>query len=141
MNRNLYRSVWSVGLVALLINFAIIVYSHGSQSTPWDWVGLIVMLGWSMLPFVVLGMNARADRDNSRAIGVLLTTAALILAGDLFLKWQYLAGPADAQAGLMFVFLPLWELIPVGVGSAVAFLMMTSYRPGTRHSAELPGKV
>lgn len=82
----------------------------GSPGQPSWWLGFILFGAWALAPYGVCAAAARRASDGREglvwlAASVLLTGASAALLYDAFL-----ARP-DAQSGLVFLFLPLWQLV------------------------------
>jgi hypothetical protein len=104
-------------------------------SQPWSeqgaggWLALAAFAAFALSPYAVLALAARrADPHPARAwillaVGVLVTVTA---------AWFYVLGflvEPDPQSGLLFVFLPIYQLIAGGViGLALALLVAAARR-------------
>lgn len=80
-------------------------------------IGVVFFAAWVLLPFAVAFQGLRADQQSAgRAIGLGLASAfGLVVYLSLLLSAQL-----SSTAGLAILFVPLWQLLVVGVVIAAA---------------------
>ena len=91
----------------------------GSPGQPSWWLGFVLFGAWALVPYGVCaaaGRRVSGGREGLVWLGasVLLTGASAAILYDAFV-----ARP-DAQSGLVFVFLPLWQLVGLAPFALVA---------------------
>ncbi len=70
---------------------------------------LLGLLGWSLVP-VAAGAALAYSRFRTQGVGWLLA----VLVGSLWAIWVGLVRPKGSTASLIFLFMPLWNLVFVG---------------------------
>lgn len=105
--------------VGALATLGFMVYAGRPESAVW-FLGMLPFAAWALAPYGVLGMQVRRHAGSARASGVLLVASLLLSAASVFLLWQAFVVEPDAQSALVFVFLPLWQLVYAVIVSAVA---------------------
>jgi len=108
----LTSAIRSIALLGGLFSLAIVAY-YGDHSSL-----LMIMLGlvfgaWVIAPFVLAFKRADKFADSFTANAVLLVAIIAAAALSLFAYWMtFIDNPApDAQDGLVFLFVPLYQLI------------------------------
>jgi hypothetical protein len=89
---------------------------------------LLGLLVWSLVP-VALGARLLQSKASHLGVGWLLAT----LAAAAWAVWVGMLRPQGSTASLIFLILPLWNLIVVGPAGALLALLYTRYvRRGPR---------
>ncbi len=99
------------------------IFREGSPATPGWWGAAIVFFVWTSTPFIAMAFAGKklAGRPAPR---LLLTLGAIGLAASAFwfLRIAFVRSP-DAQSGVVFVILPLYQLAGVLLLAALAGLV------------------
>jgi len=104
-------------LYAAYIAFLILTASGGSPRTT-NIVPLLLFFLWAVSPIVVLaGVATKFESRCGRAIDFILLAAVCVLASSGVAVYQvgFFGGHPDAQSGLLFVFVPLYQWLAVAV--------------------------
>jgi len=104
-------------LYAAYIAFLILTASGGSPRTT-NIVPLLLLFLWAVSPIVVLaGVATKFESRCGRAIDFILLAAVCVLASSGVAVYQvgFFGGHPDAQSGLLFVFVPLYQWLAVAV--------------------------
>jgi hypothetical protein len=89
---------------------AFMVHAGRPSGAGW-WIGALPFLAWGLAPFAALSLGARALRASRRALGALLAGAAIVAAATAFALVDAFVVHPDAQSGVAFLFLPVWQLL------------------------------
>lgn len=92
----------------------------GEPAQPLWWLGFLLFAAWGLVPFAIVYRFAQRNAASERALWVMLTAATFLAAGGFFvLRDAFLLHP-DAQSGILFVVLPVWQSIALIPFLAVA---------------------
>jgi hypothetical protein len=83
---------------------------------------LLGVLAWSLVP-VAIGARMAYSQSPRFGVGWLLTT----LASSTWAVWVGLLRPQGSTGGLIFLFLPLWNLALVGPAGVLLALLWSRY--------------
>jgi hypothetical protein len=83
---------------------------------------LFAMLAWNLAP-VVVGSFAAYSKYQREGVGWLLAT----LASSSWAVWIGLLHPKGSTAALIFLFLPLWNLLAIGPLGALLAVVWSQY--------------
>ncbi|MBW2416282.1 MAG: hypothetical protein JRG76_17430 [Deltaproteobacteria bacterium] len=95
------RTAFGVLAAGACITLGFMVYA-GSPGEPGWWLGF--------LPFAGVAWSVRIRRDGPGAT-LLLVGAVLLTSASTFLLYQAFVAEPDAQSGIVFVFLPVWQIL------------------------------
>lgn len=96
----------------------------GTGNSVGQWLLAIPFAVWVAVPYAIAGVAVRWLRGSPRSQAVLLFTAIVLTSTAIFLLYQsFVASGVDAQSALVFVFLPLWQVIGLAPFLFVAFLL------------------
>lgn len=124
------RATYAVASAGALFTLGMVLFA----SRPWSgqggggWLVLAAFAAFALSPYAALALAARkaAPRPSGAAIvlavGVLVTVAA---------AWFYVLGffiEPDAQSGLLFIFLPVYQYIVGGVIGLTLALLVAAVR-------------
>ncbi len=83
----------------------------GEPSQPSWWLGVLPFAAWALAPYAAAALAVWRLR-HSRVPTVVLFIAALLLSGfSVWVLYQVFVINLDAQSGLVFLFLPFWQLL------------------------------
>lgn len=86
---------------------------------------LVLVLLWACSPYAALLVLARRTSDGPWRIVIPICVVATMLFG-LYFFWQGFIVQHDPQSGLLFIFLPFYQLAFVGVVSVIWVLTKAS---------------
>jgi len=92
----------------------------GQPEHPGWWLGVLPFVLWSLIPYALLAWTAARVRDSRRSLWVLLVASVLLTGGSGVLLYQAFVARPDAQSGLVFLFLPVWQVVVLAVPVVVA---------------------
>jgi hypothetical protein len=105
-----YRIVLSLLGVGVLVTVAFMFHAGEPRRPTW-WLGFIPFVAWALLPYGLVGLLASRLRASSRSIDVLAAAASLLSLSSSYLLYLGFVAETDAQSGLLFLFVPLWQLV------------------------------
>lgn len=105
-----YRLVLAVLALGALVTLGFMLYA-GSWERPYWWLALLVFYGWTLVPYLFCGVVAHRMQGAPAALRLMALAAALLSGASGFLLHQSFIARPDAQGALVFVFLPLWQLV------------------------------
>ncbi len=118
------RAIFAILLVGGLVTLGFML-DAGEPDKLWWWAGFLPFAGWALVPYAALALVAHRLRSSRRSLWVLLVAAAVLSGSAAALLYQAFVTNIDAQSGIVFVILPLWQLI-----GCVPFLLLSlSLRP------------
>ncbi len=124
MQNTARNSTFVVLVVAVIITISIIVRAA-------DWATLLlipVLLGfsaWAMVPYLVLFFSARLPTSSKVSWVVFCATLVIVCMG-VFIYIDAFFVHLDPQSGLVFIFVPLYQLILAGIMFAIALFSSRS---------------
>jgi hypothetical protein len=96
--------------VGSLVTLGFMVYAGRPSSLGW-FVGIAPFAIWAVAPFAGGAVACRAVRSSPRGLAIVAVAAGLIACGTAVLLYHALVVASDAQSGLLFLFLPLWQAV------------------------------
>jgi len=119
-----------------LITLGFMVYAGRPSSLEWV-VGVAPFAIWALAPFAGGALVCRVVRSSSRALGIVAAAAGLLAGVTAVLLHRVIVVEADAQSGLVFLFLPLWQSL--GLAPFVGFALWVAIREAQlRRRGDLP---
>jgi hypothetical protein len=114
------RPLVPVTIVAAVATLACQVWIGGAASL----ASLFTL--WILLPaFVTLAI---ALRSSARQTALWCAVMALPLALGLGIYVMAGLGPSDAQIGLVFLFVPIWQLVALAIAAGIAWFIVRRQR-------------
>jgi len=115
------RTALAVLLLGALVTLGFMLHA-GSPDRPLWWIGFLPFGAWGVLPFGLLAFSILARRGwmggwlrgsarGGPAASLLLVAAILLTGVSTFLLYQAFIAEPDAQSGIVFVFLPIWQIV------------------------------
>lgn len=102
-------AVYGVALAGVGVTLGFMLHAGEPERASW-WPGMLPFAAWASAPFLATGYAAY--RLSSRySLCVLLFAGTLLAVTSVVLFYRVFVSQPDAQSGLVFVFLPLWQLI------------------------------
>ncbi len=83
----------------------------GEPARPAWWLLFVPFAAWGLAPYAAVAVAARRARGSRAPARVLLAAAALLVAGSAALLYDAFVRHLDPQSGLVFLFLPLWQIV------------------------------
>jgi hypothetical protein len=105
------------GIYAAYVAFVMLSAGRGSSRTT-DVVPLLLFFSWALSPVVVLaGVAYRSEGRPGRAIELMrfVAVCALVLFGASVYQVTFFGNHPDAQSGLLFIFVPLYQWLAVAI--------------------------
>jgi hypothetical protein len=84
---------------------------------------LVIMLVWCLSPYALLALALRRPWKSTEAVLVAFATTIAVSGFALYIYTVAFFVKPDAQSGLVFLFIPLWQWIGALVGLGVAWLI------------------
>ena len=129
------RKVTDIALVfAILFTFTVRICAGAD----W-WEGIIGSLSWSCLPYGILLFFNRIESGNSKKDIALLITTIMVSGFGMFILTDALLIHIDAQGGLIFLFLPFYQVIASILGGLIG-IALDLMRVGAQQIAAADGK-
>jgi MFS family permease len=114
-------AVWLLVTVSMLYTAGFMlkhIERVGAQLTVRDSALVVGFMAWAAIPFLALGIFAMRNRQRPKALAVVLFTTLLISIGGFYILF-------NGRSGLVFVYLPSYQLIVsaigIGIAAAIAF--------------------
>ena len=77
----------------------------------WWWLGFLAFAVWATIPFGVVAVASHRFRAAAAALKLLLLASLLLTVSAMCLLYDAFVARPDAQSGILFVFLPVWQMI------------------------------
>ncbi len=84
------------------------IYAAGSFT---DDLFSLVMAGWGAGPFLLLGLSSFFLPRGGLGRGILATASAFLVGVSGYILWEAFVVILDPQSGLIFLFLPFYQII------------------------------
>ena len=110
--RRIRIGVKGLAVAAALFCFALMLWS-GRPGDPLWWLAALFFMIWAFAPYAVLWVASRRSLSQMAAAIALLLGALLCIGIGLgiYIDGSLLANPPDAQVGLLFLFIPPWQIL------------------------------
>jgi len=110
--RRIRIGVKGLAVAAALFCFALMLWS-GRPGDPLWWLAALFFMIWAFAPYAVLWVVSRRSLSQMAAAIALLLGALLCIGIGLgiYIDGFLLANPPDAQVGLLFLFIPPWQIL------------------------------
>ena len=95
---------------ASLTTIGFMVYAGRPSSASW-FVEIAGIAAWALTPFATSAIATFLLRTSPASVKVLLAAAVLLFVSSTGLLIQAMLIAPDAQGGLIFIFLPLYQLV------------------------------
>jgi hypothetical protein len=118
----LERATFSLLVVGALVTLGFML-GAGEPVKPLWWVGFLPFGIWALVPYGALAWFTRRCRVSRSSQWVLLVAALLLSGVSSALLYQAFAVELDPQSGIVFVFLPVWQLLGLSPGLFVAWTL------------------
>lgn len=123
------RLTYAIATAGLLVTTALMLYA----SEPWNvdvqrWAMILPFAVLALSPYLVIARLSRALSHDAVKSRVLLGVAILVTAPALFFYVMGLVIEPDAQSGLLFVFLPIYQFIAGAVAGMAIWLFVSAAR-------------
>lgn len=83
----------------------------GEPDRPWWWLAFSLFGGWALVPYALVAAATRWRPANRASRSVLCAAAALLSGLSILSLYSAFVIHLDAQSALVFIFLPLWQLV------------------------------
>lgn len=121
----------SIGIVTVIAGaLATFVIMASTTSAVGSLKDLLVTLGfyvWALLPFAILlaltlYIHRGASSPASRV--AILLTSILVAVSSVLIYWNSIFNSESSTSALVFVFIPVYSLVAIGVGYGLARLLL-----------------
>lgn len=103
-------TAYGIQVFGVALTLGALVYA--GQPRSWLWFADVAWLaGWLVVPWLGCGLGTRAMRDSVPATKALLVASVLLLCSLVGALAVSFIGTPDAQRGLVFLVLPVWQLL------------------------------
>jgi hypothetical protein len=89
---------------------------------------LVLVLAWCVSPYALLALALRRPWMSTEAVLVAFATTIAVSGFAMYIYTVAFFVKPDAQSGLVFLFIPLWQWVGALIGLGVAWLI--ERRPG-----------
>lgn len=126
MKKIVYRATLCVAALAIFYTAGFFLKNGEPEKLQW-WVFGLIFFAWACLPFAYVVQFARKSKDSLSGLFISLLTVTIIAGGGFYILWQSFVTHLDPQSGLVFVFLPVYQLFVVSIGTGAARIMKSFY--------------
>lgn len=116
------RGINGVLLVGALVTEGFMLYA-GEPGDPRWWLGFFFFGLWAFMPYLAVAYIAHRFSTSRRSLWVLLAAALFLTTGSCIVLYTSFIAQPDPQSGVVFVFLPMLQLVALVPFLAVAFLL------------------
>ena len=116
------RGINGALLVGVLVTVGFMLYAGEPGHLDW-WLGFFFFGLWAFVPYFVVAYMTHRFSTSQRSLWVLLPAALLLTAGSSVVLYISFIAQPDPQSGVVFVFLPMVQLVALVPFLAVAFLL------------------
>ncbi len=93
----------------------------GNPSDPSWWPGFLAFATWGLLPFLVFAEFAARLSHSRLSMFALFAGALVVTIGTASLLYESFVANTDAQNGIIFIILPLYQLAAMALFVAAAW--------------------
>lgn len=120
---------YAVAALGLVFTTALMLYA----SEPWNagvgrWAVILPFAVLALSPYLVIARLARRFRGDVVKARALLAVAVLVTAPAIYFYVMGFLIEPDPQSGLLFVFLPIYQLLAGAVAGMAIWLLVSAYR-------------
>lgn len=129
---SLRNTAQAIAILGGLLTAGFAVYAaRGAESGSLPFLAVAIL--WAVSPYAVLVVLARRASSRRYWPAVLAVSAFAVLAFGLYFFWLGFFAQPDAQSGLLFIFVPFYQLAYVGVLFVAGMLLNSgSHQPNER---------
>ena len=129
----------NVGIIVSLIGAALTLWIMYTAASALDGAAdLLISLGfyvWAILPFIILIILTsyihRKGLSAASRVAILLTSI-LVVASSVLIYWVSIFRSESSTSALVFVFIPIYALVAIGVVYGLSWLLLRSFMPTSR---------
>ena len=121
-----------LAILASLVTLGLVAYS-AEDAEAGTLPFLIGVMLWTVLPYAALFMLARRASTNELLAAILVLAVLVVMASGLWLFWKAFFAHPDPQSGLLFLFLPLYQLAFVAAVFVAGIVIKTMAGPSGEH--------
>ncbi len=104
------RIVFVLLALGALITLGFMLYAGEPEKASW-WLLFLPFAAWALLPYGCFAALTRKGLNSTAARAVVIVAAALLSGLAFAALYATFVVEPDAQGGLVFLFLPVWQLI------------------------------
>jgi hypothetical protein len=119
------RLAYALFAAGSLVTLGFMVYAGKPSSLGW-FVKIAPFAIWAVAPFAGGALVCRWVRSSPRGLAIVAGAAGLLACGTAVLLYHGFVVAPDAQNGLLFLFLPLWQAL--GLAPFVVFALRVARR-------------
>ena len=119
-------------IIGAVITFGIMISTTAAVSSLSD---LLITLGfylWAILPFIILIILTiyvhRKGLSSASRVAILLTSI-LVVVSSVLIYWVSIFNSESSTSALVFIFIPIYALVSIGVVYGLAWLLLRSFMP------------
>jgi len=126
----------TLALAALVVTLWAAVYmarpwgDNYAYQTPADYASFMGVLGWAASPYLFFLAALRSDKAQKRFAVIRLAAALVVCGAGLLVVLRSAMVAPDAQGGLMFLFLPLYQWLAIGLAFGIARVLRAMFGCG-----------
>jgi len=103
-------STLTVLLLGFLTTLGFMLYAGEPSKSTW-WLFFVPFAGWAGAPYAITGLAVRRSAASRASQVVLLLTAIALTGFGCSMLYTAFVTHIDAQSGIVFVFLPVYQLM------------------------------
>lgn len=106
----LFRTIILIVLMGVLITWGFMVQA-GEPENWWWWPLFLPFAAWAAVPYAAAAFASYHFRKVVPALWLLLLAGALLSLSATYLLYEAFVAHPDAQSGIVFIFLPVCQLL------------------------------
>lgn len=123
------RLAYVVAVVGVIFTTWLMLYA----SEPWNagvgrWAMILPFAVLALSPYIIIARLARRLGGDTVKARALLAVAVLLTAPAIYFYVMGFLVEPDPQSGLLFVFLPIYQLLAGAVAGMAIWLLVSAYR-------------
>ena len=104
----LLRTTRLLLLVGAAATLGFMAYAGQPGSASW-WLFFLPFAAWTLVPYALAAAETSRHPSGRGSISVLCAAAAILSGSSIGLLYLAFVAQPDAQSGLVFIFLPVWQ--------------------------------
>ncbi len=121
MHKAVRQLTYALVAIGILANVYFML-TNGEPDKLWWWTGELVFFVWTAIPFVGIATATKCLSKGLTSAFILFITSIIITFGGVYALVETFIVHLDPQSGIIFIFLPFYQLVHVAVGVGLALL-------------------